>query len=231
MTRVERESFHSAVRKLSAELFQQKFGYELPRWGLSETKAFDSFLTKAGFFAKELQAWRLPLPTLAEVEGFVRALFASEGIEAYDPNWLADLERYKHGPLNKNGVPWSVLKANEAAERQRWADDQARVAADVAQRQLESRRYQAERATRLVLADLKRRGFTVWSPIGSAAFQFLATQSKTSTAGLGIVVIVGDAGDVAPRVGVTQAVVRRGVGTPDNPVDEKGDVTYVPSLE
>ena len=232
LTPHENEALRAAVKKLSDALFRERFGSEPPPWSKQETEAFNTFLRNRGFFGEQLPAYRLPLPTLADIENCVRARFASEGISAGDQayTWLAELEKYKYGPLNQAGIPLSVVAADQAERDRQVAEGKAKIAAEAAERQAENREYQARRAAGIVIADLRKKRFTVWSPIGPADFQFLATRPETPTAGLGIVVIVGNPETVAPRAGVTQAVVRRGSGTAENPINEKGDVTYIPDL-
>jgi hypothetical protein len=237
LTATEVRAWYNKIEKLSDQLYRELRGCSQPAWCGAAREAFTRFLRAQGLLADAVPSWRLPLPTLEDVENWVRARYASAdtNVDESPSVWLLNLERYRTGPRNADGVPLVRVEEERARQAAQRAEEQRKAKEEAEARKLRSREFQGQRAASIVLGDLRRKRFVIFAPVGAApGFNFLACPPGRPTSGFGILIVVGDPEKVGHKIGVTQAVVRPGA---DMPVSSSADlysnlpvVTYIPAL-
>jgi len=169
-TRQQVEQMHKAVQQLHDQLFKQRFGREPEPWSGTDTSALDKTV-------QPMPSW-----TTEEVLNLVKNHFESAGIQPERPYlWFPRLGQYYYGPLAADGIP-KQSHAAMAAETASKLADAARVAAE-AKAAEEARDTEAilRRAMSKVMQDLRCRGFDVFTPMGPATCEVLATRKNAST--------------------------------------------------
>jgi hypothetical protein len=164
---------HEAVKELTERLYRDRFDAELV-WDKGDDLALDRYLALS---VNKFSPW----PSVEEIESLLRAYFASDGIQPDRPYlWLENLGKYRPGPLDKSGVPKSLV----AAQR---AEVDETIAASI--REAEARKAAAAAADRSrlvarlvikVAEDLRSRGFEVFRPVSDVS-HIVATLKSAST--------------------------------------------------
>jgi hypothetical protein len=212
-TRQQVEWMHKAVQQLHDQLFKQRFGREPEPWSGTDTSALDKTV-------QPMPAW-----TTEEVLDLVRSHFESAGIQPERPYlWFPRLGQYYYGPLAADGIPKQSYAAMAAETASKLADA-ARVAAEAkAAEEARDTETILRRAQSKVMQDLRSRGFDVFTPLGPASYEVLATrrnESGRTVRALRIRIVTRD-GEVDSNRGFYSAVVS---ADPDVPV------SYQPALE
>jgi len=209
---------HLAVKELTEKLYKERFDIDVV-FDKGDELALDRFLAPSKFN---------PWPTIEEVQALVRAYFDSDGVSGADRPylWADKLEKYRSGPLDKNGVPKSVAEAQRA-------EVEATIAAGL--REAEERKEADAAAARerslshlvqKVAMDLHSKGFEVYKPVGAVS-HIVAVRKDTSTRNVPAMRIVcrRNADELTRKADFYEAVV-----SPDQDL-RFGSVVYHPPLE
>lgn len=189
---------HEAVKELTEKLYKERLGIDLV-FDKGDELALDRFLTPSKFS---------PFPSIAEVESLLRARFDSDEILPDRPYlWLENLGKYRSGPLDKNGVPKSLVLAQQAeidaeiAAAIREAEEQRRATA------VADRNSILARATMRVAEDLAHRGFETYRPVGAVSHVVAMRKSvATRNAPAMRIVVRASADEVTKSADFYQAV-------------------------
>jgi hypothetical protein len=173
------KTLHTAVAQLHAELFKARFGFEPVPWDGNDRIILEKHL--------RARDW-----TNEEVLGLIRSRFGSDGIGPDRPfQWIPDLDKYISGPLDVAGYPKRALDAMRADIGRRSTEIMEEASRRAAAEDASAAEERHGRAMSRVMLDLRKRGYEIFTDVGSGSCDLVAMRNSVSTReGLAIRVVV-----------------------------------------